>query len=92
MLPVSTLPVMEFMGRCIKYFFTFSKDRAQSYFYVKTDLAAEGVAVQGPELGVALHARLRHLSVHGDGCRVLEQHSPAHDQRGQLFTLLIGFY
>ena len=34
MLPVSTLPVMEFMGKCIKYFFTFSKDRAQSYCYV----------------------------------------------------------
>ena len=40
----------------------------------QTDLAAEGVAVQRPELGDALHPGLRHLPLHWDGPRLLEQH------------------
>ena len=40
----------------------------------QTDLAAEGVAVQRPELGDTLHPGLRHLPLHRDGPRLLEQH------------------
>ena len=40
----------------------------------QTDLAAEGVAVQGPELGDSLHPGLSHLSLHWNGSGLLEQH------------------
>ena len=40
----------------------------------QTRLAAQGVALQGPQLGDALHPRLRHLPLYRDGSWLLEQH------------------
>ena len=40
----------------------------------QADLAAEGVAVQGSELGDSLHPGLSHLPLCWDGSRLLEQH------------------
>ena len=46
------------------------------------ELAAEGVAVPGQQLGDALHPGLRRPAVRGHGRPVLEQHCAAHLLRG----------
>ena len=46
------------------------------------ELAAEGVAVPGQQLGDPLHPGLRRPSVRGHGRPVLEQHRAAHLLRG----------
>ena len=46
------------------------------------ELAAEGVAVPGQQLGDALHPGLRRPPVRGHGRAVLEQHRAAHLLRG----------
>ena len=46
------------------------------------ELAAEGVAVPGQQLGDPLHPGLRRPAVRGHGRPVLEQHRAAHLLRG----------
>ena len=49
----------------------------------QTDLAAQGVALQGPQLGDALHPGLRYLPLYRDGSWLLEQHRVPDNQSGQ---------